>query len=53
MGEIKLTEEKVILTEDVETIYEKEVTPFGTSAKIGCYKKYIGKKALVVILKEE
>ncbi|PTD94462.1 hypothetical protein C9439_02450 [archaeon SCG-AAA382B04] len=50
---MKLTDNKVILTEDVETIYEKEVTPFGTSAKIGCYKKYIGRKALVVILKEE
>ncbi|PTD93791.1 hypothetical protein C9439_06015 [archaeon SCG-AAA382B04] len=50
---MELTDNKVILTEDVETIYEKEVTPFGTSAKIGCYKKYIGRKALVIILKED
>ncbi|PTD94751.1 hypothetical protein C9439_00810 [archaeon SCG-AAA382B04] len=50
---MELTDNKVILTEDVETLYEKEVTPFGTSAKIGCYKKYIGKKALVIILKED
>ncbi len=53
MGEIKLNDEKVILTEDVETFYEKEITPFGNSAKIGCYKEYLGQKALVIILKED
>ncbi|KXA89752.1 transposase [candidate division MSBL1 archaeon SCGC-AAA259M10] len=53
MGEIRLTDEKVILTEDVETFYEKEVTPFGNSAKIGCPKEYIGRKALVIVLKED
>lgn len=52
MGEIELTDKKVILTEDVETFYEKEVTAFGNSAKIGCPKKYLGQKALVIILKE-
>ena len=25
----------------------------GTSAKIGCYKKYIGHDAIVIILKED
>lgn len=39
MGEIELTEERVILTEDLETIYEKEVTPFSTLAKTGCYER--------------
>ncbi len=53
MGEIELTDEKVILTEDVETFYEKEVTPFGNSAKIGCYKEHIGKRALVIIFEED
>ena len=53
MGTIELSEDEVILTEDVETIYQKEVTPIGTSAKIGCYKKYIGHDAIVVILKKD
>lgn len=53
MGKIELTEDQVILTEDVETVYQKEVTPIGTSAKIGCYKRYIGHDALVIILKED
>lgn len=53
MGTIELSEDEVILTEEVETIYQKEVTPIGTSAKIGCYKQYIGHDALVIILKQD
>lgn len=53
MGTIELGDDEVILTEDVETIYQKEVTPIGTSAKIGCYKKYIGHDAIVVVLKKD
>lgn len=53
MGTIELSEEEVILTEDVETVYQKEVTPIGTSAKVGCYKEYIGHDAIVVVLKKD
>lgn len=49
MGTIGLSEEEVILTKKNETIYRKEVIPIGTSAKIGCYKQYIGHDALVII----
>ena len=40
------------LTDNVEVVYEKIVTPFGTSAKIDSQKKYIGKRAYVIILKD-
>ena len=40
------------LTDNVEVIYEKVVTRFGTSAKIDAQKKYIGRRAYVIILKE-
>lgn len=40
------------LTDNVEVIYEKVVTRFGTSAKIDSQKKYIGRRAYVIILKE-
>ena len=53
MGTIELGDDEVILTDEVETIYQKEVTPIGTSAKIGCYKRYIGHDALVIILKQD
>lgn len=40
------------IKEKVELIYEKEVTPFGNSAKIDAQKKYIGKRAYVIIVKD-
>ena len=40
------------LTDEIETFYEKIVTPFGNSAKIDSNKKYIGRRAYVLILKK-
>ena len=40
------------LTDNVEVVYEKIVTPFGTSAKVDAQKKYIGRRAYVIILKD-
>ena len=37
--------------DNVETFYEKAVTPFGNSAKVDSNRKYIGRRAYVVILK--
>ncbi|PIZ34784.1 MAG: hypothetical protein COY38_03650 [Candidatus Aenigmarchaeota archaeon CG_4_10_14_0_8_um_filter_37_24] len=39
------------LKDDVETFYEKIITPFGNSAKIDAQKKHMGKRAYVVVLK--
>lgn len=52
MREIKLEKDRIVLTDEVEVIYEKIVTPFGTSGKIDAPKRYIGKRAYVIILKE-
>lgn len=52
MREIKLEKDRMVLTDEVEIIYEKIVTPFGTSGKIDAPKRYIGKRAYVIILKE-
>ncbi len=46
-----MTTDKITLTDEVEVLYEKRVTPFGTSAKLDAPKKYIGRRAYVVILK--
>ncbi len=43
---------KITIKDDVEEIYEKEVTPYGNGAKIDSQKKYIGHKAFVIILKK-
>jgi putative transposon-encoded protein len=47
-----MTEKKVRLDDQVETFYERVITKFGNSAKIDAPKKYIGKRAYVVILKK-
>lgn len=52
MRKIEIIHDKITLTDEVEVVYEKRVTPFGTSAKVDAQKKYIGRRAYVVILKE-
>lgn len=37
--------------EKVEVLYERTITPFGNSAKLDAPKKFIGKRAYVIILK--
>ncbi|MBU7013520.1 MAG: DUF2080 family transposase-associated protein [Theionarchaea archaeon] len=44
--------EKIVLTDEAEMVYEKEITPFGNSAKIGAPREYIGRRAYVIILKK-
>lgn len=45
MGEIK----NKIIVEQVELYFEKIITNFGNSAKVDCPKKFIGRKAIVII----
>jgi len=51
MRKIKVIESKLILKDDIESMYEKVVTKFGSGAKIDCPKEYLGKKAYVLIRK--
>ena len=50
---IKAIKENELVLRDGEilTIYEKKVTKYGNGAKIDAQKKYIGKRAYVVIVK--
>ena len=52
MREISIDKDKFILRDEIELIYEKIITPFGTSAKIDAPKKYRGRRAYVIILKD-
>ncbi len=52
MRKIEVVNKKITLTDNVEVIYEKKITPFGNSAKVDSQKKYIGKRAYVIILKK-
>lgn len=52
MRRLAVKEGDFTLKEKVEVIYEKNITAFGNSAKIDAPKKYIGKRAYVVIVKD-
>jgi len=51
MRTLKIQKNKLELKDEIETVFEKHVTPFGNGAKIDCPKKYLGKSAYVVIRK--
>lgn len=43
---------KIVLKDNVEEIYEKKITPYGNGAKIDAPKKYIERRAYIVVLKK-
>ena len=52
MRKIELSKKKFVLSdEEIADVFQKEVTPHGTGAKIPCSSKYIGKIAYVAIRK--
>lgn len=51
MRKIKMIKGKMQLTDEIEHIYEKKITKFGTGAKIDAPKEFIGKKAYILIRK--
>ncbi len=46
-GELTLHEDQIL------GFMERTVTPFGNSAKVDCPKRYIGKRAYLVICKDK
>ncbi len=51
-GELELSEEKLVLSEDVEDILRKNVAPIGNGAHVTCPKEYLGKTVYLVVCKE-
>ena len=45
---MKKVKNKLVI-DNIKLYFEKKITKFGNSAKIDCPKKFIGKKAIVVI----
>lgn len=52
MRNIQIINQKLNLSEEVELVYEKRITPFGNSAKLDVPRKYRGKRAYVIIVKD-
>jgi putative transposon-encoded protein len=53
MRTIKIKNNDLEIKDKIETLFEKEVTKFGNGGKIDCPKKFLGKKALIIIRKQD
>lgn len=51
MRKIELIKGNLTLKDKVEGFLEREITAFGNSAKADCPKRFIGRKAYVLICK--
>ena len=51
-GVLELTEKKLILSEDVDDIIRRKVSPTGNGAHVICPKEHIGKTVYLVIVKK-
>ncbi|MCL4383165.1 MAG: DUF2080 family transposase-associated protein [Candidatus Marsarchaeota archaeon] len=49
--DMKTIKEVLLLSKNIETFFEKNVTKFGNSAKIDAPKVYIGKRTYVIVFK--
>ncbi|RLJ01009.1 MAG: hypothetical protein DRP06_00425 [Candidatus Aenigmatarchaeota archaeon] len=52
MREVKIKKTNFTLKEKVIVVYEKIITTFGNSAKVDVQKKYLGKRAYVIIVED-
>jgi len=52
MRKVELRKEKLSLSDEVEGFLEKTVTPFGCSGKVDCPKRYIGRRAYLLVCKD-
>ena len=51
MRKIQLMEKHLTLKDEIEVLFEKTVTKFGSGAKIDCPKEYLGKQVYILIRK--
>jgi putative transposon-encoded protein len=49
MRRLTVYHDKLDLKDEVETIFEKTVTKFGSGAKIDCPSQYLGRKVYVIV----
>lgn len=53
MKKVNVVHKTRLVIEGIEGFILREVTPFGTSAKVSCPKEFLGKKVYLVFLKDE
>ncbi len=53
MRKVPVTKKSRLTLNNIEGFIIREVTPFGTSAKVSCPKEFLGKKVYLVFMKDE
>ncbi len=53
MTKVNVENGKLYLEDEIESIYEKTITKFGSGAKIDAPKEHLGKKVYVIIRKNK
>ncbi len=53
MKKVQIISKTKLVLEDINGFIIREVTPFGTSAKVSCPKEYLGKKVYLVFLNDK
>ncbi len=51
MRKLTVTKDKLELKDEIEVVFEKTVTKFGSGAKIDCSKQHLGKQVYVIVRK--
>lgn len=52
MRKITMQDKKFQLTEEIDLVYEKTITKYGTGAKVDAPKEFLGRKVYVLIRKQ-
>jgi len=53
MRKIKIKNRKFSFSEDVDLVFEKKITKYGTGAKIDAPKEFLGRGVIVLIRKKD
>lgn len=53
MKKVPIEKKTRLVIEGIEGFVVREVTPFGTSAKVSCPKEYLGKKVYLVFVNDK
>ena len=53
MKKIQIIKKTKLIIEGIGGFLIREVTPFGTSAKVSCPKEYLGKKVYLVFINDK
>ncbi len=51
MRKLTVAKNKLELKDEIEVVFEKTVTKFGSGAKIDCSKQHLGKQVYVIVRK--